>query len=229
MTSGGAMLLDGLKKVLEDGLMATEISDGGGGGALVFVDGGGFGSGGSASEIGGDDAVVLEDDGDFSAGDFDAAGVAGIGGGGRVENAEGAASEFENGGGGVFGFDLVKKRADTGLHANDVTEEPKEQVDGVDTLIDQGAAAVEGERAAPARIGVVLRRAIPLHAGVDYEGPAEQALSEPVFELANVRLHAILKNNAKLDFGLFCGVDEDVRPRSADFVRFFRTDIQPTT
>src|SRR6266699_3480139 len=191
------MLVAGLEKVFEDGLMAAEISDGGGGGALVFVDGGGFSGGWSASEFGGDDAVVLEHDGALGAGDFDAAGIAGISGGGSVENAQGAASKFENGGGGVFGFDLVKKCAGTGLHANHVTQQPEEQINSVNTLINQGAAAVEGERAAPARIGVVLRRAIPLHAGVHYEGPAEKALSEPVLEFANVRLHAILKNHTE--------------------------------
>jgi len=41
---------------------------------LVFVEGGGFGGGGwGVPEIGGDDAVVLENDGAFGAGDFDAA------------------------------------------------------------------------------------------------------------------------------------------------------------
>src|SRR6266699_293058 len=206
--------------------MTVGMSDGGGGGALVFVDGGGFNGGWSASEIGGNDVVVLEDDGAFGAGDFHAARVAGIGGGGRVENAQGAASKFENGGGGVFGFDLVKKRADTGLDANAVTEQPQEQVDGVDTLIEQGAAAVESERAAPARISVVLRRAIPLHAGVHYEGPAEKALVEPALEFANVRLHAILKNHTELDFGLSRGCDEGVGACRADFDGFFRQDVQ---
>src|SRR5260370_16892772 len=77
MTSGGAMLLDGLKKVLEDGLMATEISDGGGGGALVFVDGGGFGSGGGVSGDCGDVAVVRVGGGIYRAADFLSVRVAG--------------------------------------------------------------------------------------------------------------------------------------------------------
>ena len=107
VTDGGAILLDGLEKIFEDGLVAAEIGDGGGGGALVFVGRCGFGAGERGPEIGGDDAVVFEDNGAFGAGDCDAAGVAGVGGSGGVENAEGAASEFENGGGGVFGLDLV--------------------------------------------------------------------------------------------------------------------------
>src|SRR5258708_33009346 len=83
VAGGGAIVLDGLEKILEDGLMAAEIADGGGGGALVLVERGGFVAGGwGASEIGCEDAVVLEDDGAFGAGDLNAAGVAGIGGGG---------------------------------------------------------------------------------------------------------------------------------------------------
>src|SRR5260370_3833999 len=168
VAGGGAVVLDGLEKIFEDGLVAAEIADDGGRGALVFVKGGGYGGGGwGVSEIGGDDAVVFENDGSFGAGDFDAAGIAGIGGGGGVENAQGAAGEFEDGDGGVFGFDFVKLGGGARLNASDVTEEPQEQIDGVDALIDQGAAAVERQSAAPARIGVVLGRAIPLHAGVD--------------------------------------------------------------
>src|SRR5712664_2741381 len=167
VAGGGAVVLDGLEKIFEDGLVAAEIADDGGGGALVFVEGGGFGGGGwRVSEIGGDDAVVFENDGAFGAGDFDTARVAGISGGGGVENAQGSAREFEDGDGGVFGFDLVKQRGGAGLNSSDVTEEPQEQIGGVNTLIDQGAA-VQCKSAAPARIGVVLGRAIPLHAGVD--------------------------------------------------------------
>src|SRR5207302_9103035 len=165
-------------------------------------------------------------DGTFGAGDFDAARIAGIGGRGGVENAESAGGEFEDGGGAVLGFDLVKKRAGTGLHANDVTEEPEEQVDGVDALIDQGASAIEREGAAPARTGVVLGRAIPLHVGVDDEGPAEKALIEPGLELASVGLHAVLKNHAELDTGFFCRVDEGVGTRGADFDGLFRKDME---
>src|SRR6266403_3435200 len=162
-----AILLDGLEEIFEDGLVAAKIADGGGGGAEVFVEGSGFDGGWSVTEIGGDDAVVLEDDGAFGAGNFDAARIAGIGGGSGVENAQGAAREFENGGGGVFGFDLVKLRGGAGLDAYDITEQPEEQIDGVNALIDQSAAAIERERAAPARASVVFGRAIPLHAGVD--------------------------------------------------------------
>jgi hypothetical protein len=88
---------------------------------------------------------VLEDDGAFGAGDFDAARIAGIGGVSGVEKAQGAAREFEDGCSGIFGFDLVKLRGGAGLHAHDITEQPEEQIDGVDALIDQRAATIERE------------------------------------------------------------------------------------
>jgi hypothetical protein len=133
-----------MEKIFEDVLVATGIADGGGGGALVFFEVCGFGGGGwGVSEIGGEDAVVLENYGALGAGDFDAARVAGIGGGGGVENAQRAAGEFEDGCGGVFGFDFMKQSGGAGLNASDITEEPEEQVNGVDALIDEGAAAVE--------------------------------------------------------------------------------------
>jgi hypothetical protein len=54
-------------------------------------------------------------------------------------------------------------------------------------------------------------------------------LIEPVSELADVRLSAVLKNHAKLDMGLFCSVDESVGTRGADFNRFFREDVEALT
>ena len=172
---------------------------------------------------------MFEDDGAFGAGDFDAARIAGVGGRGGVENSERAAGKFEDSGGGIFGFDFVKQRAGASLHANNITEQPEEQVDGVDALIDQGAAAIQGKCAAPARIGVVLRRAVPLHAGIDDDGPAEEALIEPALELANVGLHTVLKNDAELDIGFFCGFDEQVGARSADFDGLFRENVEALT
>ena len=81
------MVLDGLEKIFEDRLMAAEIADDGGGGAFVLVEGGGSGGVGSVSEVGGDDAVVFENDRAFGAGEFNAAGVAGIGSGAGLEKA----------------------------------------------------------------------------------------------------------------------------------------------
>ncbi len=87
---------DCMEEVFEDGLMAADVGYGGGGGALVGVAGAHIGEvGRRIAQVGGDDAVVLEDYGAFGAGDFEAARVAGIGGGGGEERADGAAGEFE--------------------------------------------------------------------------------------------------------------------------------------
>ena len=92
---------------------------------------------------------MLEDDSAFGAGNLHAAGIAGIGGGGGLEDAQSAGGEFEDGDSGVFGFDLVQRGGGARLDASDVAEEPEEQIHGVHALIDQGAAAVERECAAP--------------------------------------------------------------------------------
>src|SRR5712664_782448 len=108
----------GLEEVFEDGFMAADVGYRGGRGALVGVARGDAGEvGRGIAQVGGYDAVVLEDYGAFGAGDFEAARVAGIGGGGGEERADGAAGEFEGGDGGVFGFDFVQDGGGAGVHA----------------------------------------------------------------------------------------------------------------
>ena len=55
------------------------------------------------------------------------------------------------------------QRAVLRVNAGDRSEQPQQQIDGVDGLVHQRAAAVERRFAAPARAGVVFGRAIPLH------------------------------------------------------------------
>ena len=52
---------------------------------------------------------------------------------------------------------------------------------------------------------------------------------EPALELANVGLHTVLKNDAELDIGFFCGFDEQVGARSADFDGLFRENVEALT
>src|SRR6267154_3020828 len=74
---------DGLQEVFEDGFMAADVGYRCGGGALIGVAGrDGCHVGGRIAQVGGDDTVVFEDYGAFGAGDFQAAWVPGIGGGG---------------------------------------------------------------------------------------------------------------------------------------------------
>ena len=74
---------------------------------------------------------------------------------------------------------------------------PQQQIDGVHALVHQRAAAVERQRAAPFRFAVVFGRAIPLHTRVDEQNFAERAAVDPLFESANIGLHAILKHHTE--------------------------------
>src|SRR3989442_6352522 len=51
---------------------------------------------------------------------------AGVGGRSDVQDAEGAAGKFEDGDGGVFGFDGVEFRGDAGLDAANIAERSEE-------------------------------------------------------------------------------------------------------
>jgi len=75
---------------------------------------------------------VFEDYGAFGAGDFKAAWVPGIGGGGGEKRADRAAGEFEGGDGGVFGFNFVEDSGGASLDLGNIAEKIEEQVDGVD-------------------------------------------------------------------------------------------------
>ena len=167
---------DGLEEVFEDGFVAADVGYCCGGGALIGVAGcDGCNVGGRVVEVGGDDAIVFEDYGAFGAGDFKAAWVAGICGGGGEKSADRTAGEFESGDGGVFGFNFVEDGGGASLDTGYVAEKIEEEVDSVDGLIDECAAAVEGEGAAPSGVAVIVGRTIPLHASVDEKRFAEKA------------------------------------------------------
>src|SRR5580704_4438147 len=167
VASAGPLILDGCEKIFEHGLVPAKIADRGRRRTLVFVGSSGFDNWGrSVSKIYRDNAIVFENDGAFSAGDFDPARVARIRGGGGMKNTQGAAGKFERRDSSILGFNFVEQRGSACLHANNIAEQPKQQIDSMNALIDQRTAAVESQRAAPLRIGVVLGRAIPLHASV---------------------------------------------------------------
>src|SRR5712664_2378422 len=181
VADGLRIVCDGVEEVFEDGFMAADVGYCCGGGALVRIAGGdGVEIGGRIAQVGSDDAIVLEAYGAFGGGDFEAARVAGIGGSGGEEGAGRAAGKFQGGDGGVFGFDFVQDSGGAGLDANHVAEEPEKEVDGVDGLVDECAAAIECKSAAPFGMAVVVGRAIPLDASVYEEKLAEEAAVEPL-------------------------------------------------
>ncbi len=101
--------------------------------------------------------VVLLDDGRAAvAVDRDRFRQAGINAGRRLDDAERPAGETQTGHGRVFHLDaLVGQRGGEAGDVRDRTHQPEQEIDIVDRLIHQGAAAVERLRALPAALVVV--------------------------------------------------------------------------
>ena len=101
---------------------------------------------------------------------------AGIGARGRLDDAERAVLEPQGGDGRVFDLDpLVGQRGGQGRDRVDVAHQPVEQVDVVDRLVHERAAAVELPGPAPAAGVVVLLGPPPLDVGVAQGQAAEPA------------------------------------------------------
>src|SRR4029450_12992287 len=97
-------------------------------------------------------------------------------GGGSFDQSRGAALEVEEGLAGVLGLDLVREAAGAGADGLHRPHEPLQQVEVVDALVGERAAAVHRPRAAPASrvTAVEVRlRTPPLEAHVAKDRLAE--------------------------------------------------------
>ena len=95
------------------------------------------------AQVGGEQAIVLDDYSAFRASEFDATRIAGIHGGGCLQSPNGTVGEFESCHERVFSFDLVQGGFARGLNSDHVAEKPKQQVNGMNGLIDQGTSAIQ--------------------------------------------------------------------------------------
>src|SRR5262249_28264428 len=121
-------------------------------------------------------AVPFDDGAAGGAADIDADGQAVEGGGGGDECAERAGLERERGDGNVFDLDIfMGGGGGFGVDAGDGAGEPLQQIDGMDGLVHQSAAAVHGPGAAPLAAVVVLLGAPPFHLGGGEDDLAELA------------------------------------------------------
>ncbi len=96
----------------------------------------------------------------------------------------------------------------------------------MDALVDEGGAPVERLRAAPAGGRVVLRRAVPLHARGGEEDAAEAAPGEELAEPHEVRLEAVLEEDAELHPGLRRRGHERLPARGRDVDGLLDEDVQ---
>src|SRR4029077_11258671 len=99
---------------------------------------------------------------------------------------------------GIFGFYRVQSGSARGLNSDHVAEKPKQQVNGVNGLIDQGTSAVEQQRAAPMRVGVITGRSKPLHASVGQDRFTQHAVVDPLLNTEQVGFETVLKKDSQL-------------------------------
>ena len=108
---------------------------------------------------------------------------------------------------------------------DDRPHQPGEQIDAVNRLVHQRAAAVERPGAAPRPAVVVLLRAKPFHVGIADREPAEAAGVDRALQLARRLVKARWKDRRQLDAVFFAFADDPVALRSVIFERLFDDDV----
>lgn len=172
-----------------------------------------------------DDAVVFDADGAIFAGDFESSGEAWGAGGAGGEGAHGAVGKADDGGDGVFHFDVVDPGLGKGVDGDGIAHEHEELVDDVDALVHEGAAAVEFPGAAPAAVGVVFRGAEPVDMGVGEEQTAEATLADGLQDALDAAAEAHLKDAAEDDVVVLAGIDDGIGALEGNFEGFFAEDV----
>ena len=108
---------------------------------------------------------------------------------------------------------------------SDAADEVLEDVDGVDALVHQGAAAVEVPGAAPVAGVVVLLGAPPLYVGVGEDDLAELAGVDGFLDELGGGVEAVLADDGELLAGLFLGGDHAIAGFEGDFHGLFDDDV----
>jgi hypothetical protein len=229
---GSAVLANGVDEIAELPGVAV-VADGGwvaGAAAGAFRLGHAFADGlvflVRPGEVPNLEVLFFQDGGAGAAVNFDPLEIAGIDGGSGFDHAEGAIGKAERGDGGVFHFDLfVGERGGEGADFDNRTHQPSEQIDTVDGLVHEGAAAVESPGSAPGPAVIILLRAEPLDVGVANGESAEAAGVNGAFQFVGGVVEAGLKNRGKLDAVFFAFADDAVALSQGDFERLFDDDV----
>ncbi len=163
----------------------------------------------------------------LGAGDLHPPRVPGPGAGRGLDRRHRPRFELEEGQGHILTFDLVHRVAGEGPHPRHRAQQPEKEVHGVDPLVDQGRAAVEGVGAPPGRAGVVLRRPVPLHLGRGQQGAAQGALVHRFLESQQGGLETALEDDAQPHVGLLGGGDQGVGARCRHVDGLLHEDVDP--
>ena len=151
--------------------------------------------------------------------DLDALGMSGYERGRRQDRARGAVAEAEEGGDVVLGLHPVQpgRRDLGGLHRGH-PDERAEQVERVDRLSEQDAAAVAGHRAAPGLVVVALRPPPGHRHGRGLDG-AERTARKELAQAKARRPEAMLQRHAEPPTGPAPGLDQALAARDGELQR----------
>src|SRR5262249_39800561 len=117
----------------------------------------------------------------------------------RLEDSEGPVGELEKRYEGVLCFDVMQRRGHAGLHVRRISKQPDQQIDCVYSLVDECAAAVKRQSAAPTRLRIIFWGTIPLHPGIGQDWPPEHPGVDQPLQAAKTRLETILEKHSQLD------------------------------
>ncbi len=149
-----------------------------------------------------------QDRGALGADDLDALGEARIGRGRRIERAERAVGEADAGADQILGLHAVHgRRAGERRHLDDGPGQALEQVERVDRLGEQHAAAV-ARLGATTGLVVVGLRPPPAHRYRGRRDRAERAVADQRFEAQRVGPKPMLQHQAERDPAAFRGLDQ---------------------
>src|SRR5215510_7920688 len=137
-----------------------------------------------------------------------------------------AVSEFQGSRERVFRFNLVKGSLTHRLNRRYIPAEPKQEIDGVNGLVDESPTAIQTDAPSPARVRVIAVGPEPFHACVRQNQLPQDPFFNPFLDLHQVGFETILKKDTQLDACFGCCSNQGVRAGRAYVQRLFCQHMQ---
>ena len=172
------------------------------------------------------EVFLFDEGGSLVAVNRDGLGEAGVHAGGGQDNTEGAVLKTKAAYGGVFDLDaFVGQQSGEASDMGGRPHHPKEQIDVVNGLVHEGAAAVEGHGSPPTSLVVILLGPPPFASRLAQRQSSEPASIDGSFESAIGIGETGGENRAQLDPIAFARLNNAVTAFQGDFKRFLDNDM----